>query len=173
MKKANFFLLATAVLLVAACTGQSPKTETPAPVGSGAAKLENRFAESVVNAHDAGALNDLLAEDFISHHFPAPGSNNKTAFTEGMKGLFLGFPDIRITRLQQYEQGDKVFTYAFWEATHSGPFMGIEATNKKVHVEYMDIWRVKDGKISENWVVMDIAGLLIQLGVMPPPGSGK
>jgi hypothetical protein len=32
---------------------------------------------------------------------------------------------------------------------------------------------VKDGKISENWVVMDIAGLLIQLGVMPPPGGGK
>lgn len=169
MKKTNFVLLPAALLLALACNEPASKTETP--VSSGAAKLENRFAESVVNAHDAAALNGLLAGDFISHHFPAPGNNNKAAFTEGMKGLFAGFPDIRITRLQQYEQGDKVFTYAFWEATHTGPFMGIEATNKKVHVEYMDIWRAKDGKISENWVVMDIAGLLIQLGVMQPPGA--
>ena len=25
----------------------------------------------------------------------------------------------------------------------------------------------------ENWVVMDIMGLMIQLGVVPPPGTGK
>lgn len=166
-------LLTASLLLALACNEAAPKTEIPAPVSSGAAKLENRFAEAVVNAHDANALNDLLADDFISHHFPAPGNNNKAAFTEGMKGLLAGFPDIHITRLEQYEQGDKVFTYAFWEGTHTGAFMGIPATGKKAHVEYMDIWRVKDGKISENWVVMDIAGLLIQLGVMPPPGGGK
>ena len=97
--------------------------------------------------------------------------NNKAAFTEGMKGLFAGFPDIKVTRIEQHELGDKVYTYAFWEGTQTGTFMGIPPSGKKAHVEYMDIWRVKDGKIRENWVVMDIAGLLIQLGVMPPPGG--
>jgi steroid delta-isomerase-like uncharacterized protein len=169
MKKTSLLLLTSCLLLAFSCAEQAPKTD--APVSSGAAKLENRFEEKVVNAHDATALKDLLGEDFVSHHFPAPGNNNKATFIEGMTSLFAGFPDIKITRLEQYEQGDKVFTYAFWEGTHTGVFMGIPATNKKAHVEYMDIWRVKDGKISENWVVMDIAGLLIQLGVMPPPGS--
>lgn len=157
-------------LLLTACTEPKAPQNTPAP-SSGAAKLENRFSDDVIGTHNFALLADLLADNFVSHHFPAPGSNNKAVFTEGMKSLFAGFPDIKVTRLQQIEQGDRVYTYAFWEGAHTGSFMGIAPTGKKVHVEYMDIWRVADGKIVENWVVMDIAGLLIQLGVMPPPGS--
>lgn len=171
MKNLNFIGLATCLLLVASCTAQNAKTE--APKSSGAAKLENRFSDGVIGTHDIGILTDLLADDFVSHHFPTPGNNNKAAFTEGMKGLFAGFPDIKVTRQQQFEAGDKVFTYAYWEATQTGAFMGIPPTGKKVHVEYMDIWRIKDNKIVENWVVMDIMGLMIQLGVVPPPATGK
>ena len=171
MKNLKFITLAAGFLAIFSCTSEAPKPE--APKSSGAAKLENRFSGEVIANHNPDLLGEILGDDFVSHHFPAPGNNNKAAFTEGMKNLFAGFPDIKVTRIQQYEEGDKVFTYAFWEATHTGAFMGIPPTGKKVHVEYMDIWRVSDGKIRENWVVMDIAGLLIQLGVMPPPGSGK
>ncbi|MEQ1743844.1 MAG: ester cyclase [Saprospiraceae bacterium] len=172
MKNLNLCGFAACLMLAAlSCTSQTPKTE--ALQSSGAAKLENRFSDGVVGTHDVAILNDLLADNFVSHHFPAPGNNNKAAFTGGMTGLFAGFPDIKVTRLQQYEQGDKVFTYAFWEATHTGTFMGIPPTGKKVHVEYMDIWRAENGKIAENWVVMDIMGLMIQLGVVPPPGATK
>lgn len=171
MKQFQALLLAAGLLAFLSCANEAPKPE-PAK-SSGAAKLENRFSDEVVGKQNPALLAEILGDDFVSHHFPAPGNNNKAAFTEGMKGLFAGFPDIKVTRIQQYEEGDKVFTYAFWEGTHTGPFMGIPATGKKVHVEYMDIWRVADGKIRENWVVMDIAGLLIQLGVMPPPGSAQ
>jgi len=133
--------------------------------------LENQFSNEVVGLHKPDLLNTLLSDDFISHHFPMPGINNKQNFTEGMKGLFAGFPDIKVTRKEQHQSGDKVYTYAFWEATHTGSFMGIPPTNKKVHVEYMDIWKVKAGKMTENWVVMDIMGLMVQLGVVPAPGA--
>ncbi len=171
MKNLSFLMFAVA-LLTASCTSENPMPEKPK--SSGAAQLENRFSDEVIGNHNLALLSEILGDDFVSHHFPAPGNNNKAAFTEGMAGLFAGFPDIKVTqRFDQYEQGDKVFTYAVWEGTHTGTFMGIAPTGKKVRVEYMDIWRVTDGKICENWVVMDIAGLLIQLGVMPPPGSGK
>lgn len=173
MKNTLFLLLASTMIWANSCSQDHASTETPAPMSSGAAKLENRFSDGVVGTHDPSLLNDLLSEDFVSHHFPAPGNNNKAAFAAGMTGLFAGFPDIKVTRVQQYEAGDKVFTYAYWEGTQTGDFMGIPATGKKAHVEYMDIWRVKDGKICENWVVMDIAGLLVQLGVMPAPGGGN
>lgn len=171
MKNLSLLSLAVCVLMAASCNSQTPKTE--ASQSSGAAKLENRFSDGVVGSHDPGLLNDLLADNFVSHHFPAPGKNDKSTFIGGMTALFAGFPDIKVTRLQQYEQGDKVFTYAFWEGTQTGAFMGIPPTGKKAHVEYMDIWRVQDGKIVENWVVMDIMGLMIQLGVVPPPNPGK
>lgn len=171
MKNPEIFGIAVCLFLAASCTSQNP--ETTAPKSSGAAKLENRFSDGVIGAHDPALLNDLLSEEFVSHHFPAPGNNNKVAFTEGIKALFAGFPDIRVSRTEQHEMGDKVYTYAFWEGTQTAAFMGIPPTGKKVHVEYMDIWRVKDGKIVENWVVMDIMGLMIQLGAVPPPGATK
>lgn len=171
MKKLMLFCLALGLTLTTACNAQSSKAASPK--SSGAAKLENRFSDGVVGMHNADLLKDLLSEDFVSHHFPGPGNNNKVAFTEGMRGLFAGFPDIKVTRVEQHEIGNKVYSYAFWEATHTGNFMGIPPTGKKVHVEYMDIWRAKDGKIAENWVVMDIMGLMVQLGVVPPPNAGK
>jgi len=50
------------------------------------------------------------------------------------------------------------------EATHSGPFMGIAATGKRVKIHYMDFWEVKDGRIKDNWVSVDFAFILAQLG---------
>jgi steroid delta-isomerase-like uncharacterized protein len=138
---------------------------------SGPVSLENTFSEKVVNMHNTGILYSLLSDDFISHHFPKPGNNTKIQFIEAMNNLLTAFPDIKITRKEQFESGDKVFTYAFWEGTHKAQFNGIPATGKKVQVEYMDIWRIKNGQIVENWVMMDILGLLIQLGVIPPPGQ--
>jgi hypothetical protein len=34
----------------------------------------------------------------------------------------------------------------------------------------MTIWRFADGKLVEGWWTNDMLGLLIQLGVIPPPG---
>jgi predicted ester cyclase len=53
--------------------------------------------------------------------------------------------------------------------THRGEFMGIPATNKSVKVSYIDLWRVENGKFVENWVQLDMLGLMQQLGVVPAP----
>ena len=58
------------------------------------------------------------------------------------------------------------------EATHSGEFMGIQPTGKRVEIRYMDFWKVKDGKIVDNWVMVDFPHLLRQLGVDPFDGHG-
>ncbi|MGB1154899.1 MAG: ester cyclase, partial [Paracoccaceae bacterium] len=50
------------------------------------------------------------------------------------------------------------------EAVHSGEFMGVAASGKKVEIRYMDFWKVEDGKITDNWVMVDFAHVLAQLG---------
>jgi predicted ester cyclase len=49
--------------------------------------------------------------------------------------------------------------------------MGIPATGKSVAVTYSDIWRLENGKAVENWVQMDMLGLMQQLGLIPAPGA--
>jgi len=52
---------------------------------------------------------------------------------------------------------------------HTGEFMGIPPTGKHVCVRFAAFNKIVDGKIVESEIFMDVAGLLVQLGVMPPP----
>ncbi len=58
------------------------------------------------------------------------------------------------------------------EAVHSGEFMGIAPTGKKVEIRYMDFWKVVDGKIVDNWVMVDFPHVMSQLGVDVFNGHG-
>lgn len=60
--------------------------------------------------------------------------------------------------------GEWAACFGHIEATHSGTFMGIPATGKRVRIPYMDFWRVVDGRIKDNPVSVDFACVLAQLG---------
>ncbi len=47
---------------------------------------------------------------------------------------------------------------------HVGPFLGLEPTGKRVFMRDCDWWRCADGKIIENWCMLDIPHVLLQLG---------
>ncbi|OYX43001.1 MAG: polyketide cyclase [Rhodobacterales bacterium 32-67-9] len=61
-------------------------------------------------------------------------------------------------------EGDWASCFGHIEATHSGPFMGIAPTGKRVKIPYMDFWKIEDGRIRDNWVSVDFAFVLAQLG---------
>jgi predicted ester cyclase len=69
-------------------------------------------------------------------------------------------------------QGQWCAAFGRQEAVHSGPFMGIEPTGKRVEIRYMDFWKVVDGKIVDNWVMVDFPYVMQQLGVDPFDGHG-
>ena len=68
--------------------------------------------------------------------------------------------------------GEWAAAFGRQEAIHSGPFMGIEPSNKKIEIRYMDFWKVENGKIVDNWVMVDFPKVLAQLGVDVFNGHG-
>jgi predicted ester cyclase len=68
--------------------------------------------------------------------------------------------------------GEWAAAFGRQEATHSGEFMGIAPTGKRVEIRYMDFWKVVDGKIVDNWVMVDFPHVMRQLGVDPFNGHG-
>jgi predicted ester cyclase len=68
--------------------------------------------------------------------------------------------------------GEWAAAFGRQEATHSGEFMGIAPTGKRVEIRYMDFWKVVDGKIVDNWVMVDFPYVMQQLGVDPFNGHG-
>lgn len=68
--------------------------------------------------------------------------------------------------------GDWAACFGHIEATHSGTFMGIAPTGKRVKIPYMDFWRIEDGRIADNPVSVDFASVMAQLGVDVFGGQG-
>jgi predicted ester cyclase len=68
--------------------------------------------------------------------------------------------------------GEWAAAFGKQEAIHSGEFMGIQPTGKKVEIRYMDFWKVSEGKIQDNWVMVDFPFVLKQLGVDVFDGMG-
>ena len=52
------------------------------------------------------------------------------------------------------------------EATHSGDgFLGLAPTNRRFNRRSLDFWRIENGLIRENWVMVDMIDVYRQLGV--------
>lgn len=72
----------------------------------------------------------------------------------------------------RFYMGEWAAAFGRQEATHSGTFLGIEPTGKRIEIRYMDFWKVVDGKIVDNWVNVDFARVAAQLGVDVFGGEG-
>ena len=68
--------------------------------------------------------------------------------------------------------GEWASCFGHIDAIHSGEFMGIAPTNKRVKIHYTDFWEVKDGLIIDNWVTVDFPSILSQLGLDVFNGQG-
>jgi steroid delta-isomerase-like uncharacterized protein len=132
--------------------------------------LLQRFIADVINAQDLdGALVEMVAEDFVELN-PLPGQGpGRAGLADVLSTMFTGFPDLRWTVHDTLVEGDRIVGFSTWTGTHEGEFMGIPATGRAVTVEVWTIDRYRDGIFVESRIIMDVAGLLGQLGVLPAP----
>ena len=61
---------------------------------------------------------------------------------------------------------DKVVTRKTLRGTYLGPWMGIPPTGKVLDIEVIDVLRVRNGKITDHWNLVDRLGLMQQMGVL-------
>lgn len=105
-------------------------------------------------------------------HMPHPGPTHLEGLRATSNMIREAFPDATCTVQQVLVDGDKVIGVNLFQGTNTGPLMGQPPTNKKVSMSTIDICRIENGKVAEIWHVEDMFGLMIQLGVVPPPGGG-
>ncbi len=121
-----------------------------------------------MNKQDFDALAKVIDENYINHSFP--DARGPEGFRQVIGMFFAAFPDMHVDVADMIAEGDKVASRGTWRGTHKGEFMGIPATGKPIEIGYSDVWRFEHGKAVENWVQMDMLGMLQQLGVAPGHG---
>ena len=128
-----------------------------------------RVIESMVdglNDHRIADIGDFFAEGFTWRgNFGCGTKHGLGEFQENWQKPFqAAFADKVCIDEARLFMGEWAAAFGRQEATHAGPFMGIPATGKRVEIRYMDFWRVADGRIADNWVMVDFPHVLAQLG---------
>jgi steroid delta-isomerase-like uncharacterized protein len=123
------------------------------------------------NERDLEAEADVLAPGLVVHVPAAPGPLEGLEAWRLFSGSFAeAFPDLRLTVRDIAAEGDTVAARVDFHGTHRGEFQGIPPTGKEVAFSSMEFNRVRDGKVEEHWVELDLLGLMQQLGAIPEPG---
>lgn len=80
-----------------------------------------------------------------------------------------GFPDLYFSVEEQVAAGDKVVTRFELTEPHRGEFLSVATTGRSVKVWGLVIDPLQSGRIKNTRIIMDTLGLMMQLGVFPPP----
>jgi predicted ester cyclase len=127
-----------------------------------------------LNDHDIESMNRFFSETFRWIGNAGCGSKfGLKEFQDNWQRPFqAAFSDKVCIDEARVTQGEWCAAFGRQEAVHSGTFMGIEPTFQKVEIRYMDFWKVVDGRIQDNWVMVDFPSVMQQLGVDPFKGLG-
>jgi len=77
------------------------------------------------------------------------------------------FSEIRNTIEMIVAEGDTVMTWGAQQATHTGQWRSIPATNKRVSYRVIGCFRLADGKVIEHRFLIDSLSFLQQVGAIP------
>lgn len=111
-----------------------------------------------------GALPEIVTPDYVVHPEEARGVDGLSEMVEGYRSALSG---LTVTIDQQFSEGDFVATRFTITGTHQGDLMGTPATGKDVAFTGITISRCEDGRITEEWELTDMIGLLGQVGALP------
>lgn len=120
--------------------------------------------EQILNKRNFESLREIISDDFKG----PDGNRGATAFEDRVAVLIEALPDIQWNIQELFGEGDKVMVRWRVEGTHTGPFMTISPTGKRVSNEGLGIYKLKDGKVINARVHTDRLGFLQELGVISP-----
>ena len=130
-----------------------------------------RFVQETLNQKNLDVLNEMVAEDFVEH-VPFPGQGpGREGLRYAITTLLSAFPDMKWTVEEQIAEGEKVVSRFTMTGTHQGEFLGIAATGRPIQVWGMVLDVVREGKFAESRILLDMLGLMGQLGVIPSAGA--
>lgn len=150
--------------------------DTSALTNESVRELAARYIDAW-NGQNAQAMADLLTEDVVwsDPALPEP-VRGIAAVQEFMRSSWQAFPDLRFEEPNPPHlsvNGDRVAWAWRMHGTMNGPVEppGFAPTGRKMTVDGVDLWILRDGRIADYRAFYDLMDLARQLGIMPPTGS--
>lgn len=109
------------------------------------------------------ALDSYLADNFVGHDLPS-GLSGREGYKKFVGMLAVSFSDTTPIKFHQMiGNDDKMVVRWSSTGTHTGEFMGIPATGRRITIKGIDILCLAEDKIVDLWQEMDLLGIIRQL----------
>jgi steroid delta-isomerase-like uncharacterized protein len=120
--------------------------------------ISQRFIEEVFNARKTEEANNFVTPDIIYH-----GMGEEVRGIEEFKRWVAedlsAFPDMKITIVDNFGEGNKVAVRWTLKATHEKDFADFPATHKKFEARGVEILYFEGNKVKEAWTISDMSVL--------------
>jgi steroid delta-isomerase-like uncharacterized protein len=128
-----------------------------------------RLFEEAFNQGDLAVVDEIITSDHIAHN----SFKGAPIGPQGLKSLIASFrtafPDLQCTVEDEINEGNKIAAHWTMRGTQKGPFLGNPRTGRLVEAQGIIFARISNGRIAEDWTLIDQMGILQQLGIVPPP----
>ena len=140
--------------------------------------IVRRYFEEVVDKRNLDILDEIVTKDCIIYRPEAPEPIRRLeAFKQALEKILQVYSEFTTTIHDLIAEGDRVACRLSHRAINRGEWtsrIGRHAVaGKPVSWPAIVIFRIRDGKIAEEWVNRDELGMLIELGVVASGDESK
>ncbi|MEP7294539.1 MAG: ester cyclase [Chloroflexota bacterium] len=120
------------------------------------------------NEPNLDIADEIFATDFVAH-LPLAPELDRDAWKAYVASLRAGASNTTEQVNQVIITEDRVILHVTYNGRHDGTLFGVPATGNPILMNGIGIFRFnEEGLAVENWAVLDVAGVLAQIGAFPP-----
>jgi predicted ester cyclase len=153
-------------------TGAGPAVESQGHESQKVAankRVVEAFLRDVFDGHHGDHAAKYITPDMQWHG----GTVGTVAGSDNVAGLFTSVltavPDLYAAQQDIFGQGDEVVVRLVVTGTQRGPMLGIPASGKPMRWDAIDLYRLVNGKIAEEWAAEDWVAILNDTGTYKAP----
>jgi steroid delta-isomerase-like uncharacterized protein len=132
-------------------------------------RIVRAFIETAFNKHQTDRVADYLTSDMKWHGGTLGTVEGRENFVGLVSAIVSALPDLQNVEQDIIAERDIVSVRAVVEGTHKGDLLGIPASGRHVKWDAVDVYRVADGKIAEEWAADDLLAFVYGVGAYTPP----
>lgn len=177
MSRTALSLLLAASLAGAVNAHAASDAELPAPHHLAVSSHSARTAEIVQTARryaafwntgDEAYAKLALSPSFVDRTLPDGRPQGPDGPLQASRGFRAAVPDLHAEIDDLVVAGDRASVHLHFHGHFTGRFQNLKGNGQTVDFQAFDLYRVKDGRIVENWHLEDNLTLLRQLGAIKP-----
>lgn len=136
-------------------------------------KIVRAFIDAAFNRHEADKAAEYMTTDIKWHGGTLGTVEGRDNFAGLIGAIVAALPDLSNVEQDIIAERDIVSVRAVVEGTHKGDLLGIPASGKRVKWDAVDVYRIADGKIAEEWAADDLLAFVYGVGAYTPPWLAK